>query len=64
VYISFWADKIRKNVLSLVCATCEGKQGLKGKLDCYFASILGVCVETADQLTFFYAIPRKHMNCL
>jgi len=41
--------KIRKNILSLICATSEGKQGLKGKFDCYFASILGVCVETADQ---------------
>jgi len=35
--------KIRKNILSLVCATSEGKQGLKGQFDFYFASIIGVC---------------------
>jgi hypothetical protein len=35
--------KIRKNILSLVCATSEGTQGLKWKFDCYIASILHVC---------------------
>jgi hypothetical protein len=35
--------EIRKNILSFVCATSDGKQGLKGRFGSYFASILVVC---------------------
>lgn len=34
---------IKENILSFVCATSEGKQGLEGRIGSYFSWILVLC---------------------
>jgi hypothetical protein len=64
VYIWFWADKNKEKYIAVIMRHLWRETGIEMKVWLLFCLVTRCVWKLLISITFFYAIPRKHMNWL